>query len=1151
MKVERPRVVCLACGSSLPGSMTVQVKEVDLNDLSMVVSAQLGDLDTEVCPRDGCGATVRVDRVVALRSSEQGTCLLVPTDERLVSVARETAKELQKTSMTTTIASDPASIRKWLSAWRWVHLNRFNRFQAMQAEGTPQAELHEEAVHWTPEFFAAMYAMAIAPPSGSQLGVASRKEDEKPSLEEAEALEMLASEVDGMVWFSWVRSALNDQVPLRETLAARIVPRSIRPSGIEAALVELESHLMNEELELEVRYSVAAVAAYVSWQCDLPVGFEQVWSALWLHRERWLVKEKRAPDARQVDPEMVAATTAPGSFLTILSLIARKDLSELPPLVPLLESVGRAHLAVMVSAQVFDAIERAQGAADAVRILEEFAHDQQFEVRLTLARALLRRADTDDWAALAWALAEALLDTSATSDLTLDSLGYATAQIRVEAWVGEVLKDHGLPDAFLARVGDSPRDWEADVALEHQFALAAERSNALRLKSRFPAAIEVLESMRPRIEASPHTPLRIDQLFLLRRNVGIIRRDMHDHEGALAELLALTSDATETQRTGLYSSLAVSYSLLQQHDHALEAAETALAWAGERAERGAVLALVAQCRSVVGDAEGAHNALQRMNPDHLVDYVTLTRVCVVLMNLELRTGPIELELAQNAWRLLDNALDGELAPSSEFARETMLTVRASRRTLLGLSGSQDGWQQVNDVSLNTLGVPSPEALVGLSIGAWQDGDLPLVHRLLDQLPAVLVRRYSSTTDVTLVAATTSTLQILLDRLVTIVLERGASTEFGRVLAELSRDLVGRAATRQFAGIPLPWDEELTGLSGKWTVLEWLESEDEIFCLLTTLQPGIDPATVVIAMPPSFDSLGPRLLPRLRYWRVSDKTEPFAVPGWSEAEEWARGLVNEHNVERLVIIEHERFAEVPWQVLFGPLCPVSSVPSLSTVLAARPRRPIHRLGAVSVPRYGDAAAVADQLESAARALVDIHTLHGARLLSGTDAEREACLELLTQSDLVAFFCHGVFDADSRSMAWLVAADGTLPPAGRFGAVPSARRHRITPSDCDKLALTPGIVLSAACSSGVARYAGVGEQIGIFGALRRSGTTSLIAPRWDVPAQEIIPILIDIAKRIVAGQDPVIATQEACREAARHLPLWIAWALFHQGMTTEEP
>lgn len=1136
MDAENERLICPSCGTPLFDPTIAGVHERWLDDLDTVVAAHRGELGVQACGNSACAKRIQVSRVVALTSREQGLRLLVPTSEE----ARHLAEALHAQDTTASLGVTPSEVSHWLSRWRSIYLQQFNRHQMSQAHGQQSAA--EGAASWTPEFFSALYAMTIAPPRGSQIGIGTADATGAPSMDEAEALEALATQIDHLVWSSWFSAASDDGIPLQIALEQHVKLAAVRPAAIDGALDVLARIVRNDELPLEARYTAAAIAAFVCWQTGRPVEIDQEWSALWLNRQRWLVTTDATADPRHVPAELVAATTTPESFLTVLTLFARRDLAQLVDFEPALESVGRLYLLRHITEQVMDAVGRPGTTEEALHVLATLAPDSDFEVRFTLARALLDRADTADRAETGWAIADALLEHAGQDER-------AERQLRVEAWIGQVFKDHGIPHAFLARVGDRPRPWEADVDLEHRFAIAAERSNALRLTSRFVHASEALESQRESIEASPDSALKRDQMFLLHRNLAIIARDADDHEHALAELTALLPDALEHQLPELYASLAMSHAALGQVDRARDASEAALRWSTDRAQRAGALALAAQCRSLAGDDDGARDALREIDLAHLPNVSTVVRMCAVLVNLERSHDYRREDWEDVAWQLLDGLIDNDDVPLGAYMRQLALILRGTHRESRGIEGADDGWGELYRLAGDG-GSFLAEAVVGLAITACRDDDDALLRSLLDQLPAALATRFGATVDVTLIAATTSVLEHLLSRLVATALDRGVTAEFARVLAELSRDLIGRSVSEHARGSLLPWDDVLEDIDEPCTVLEWLESEGQVMCLATTLGTDGGPHTIAVPMPSMIEDLGPALLPRLRYWKATMAGEPFDVAGWDDARAWAAALVEALSVERLVVVEHERFAAVPWQVLFGPHCLVTSVPSTSVVIAGGVAHSVRRVGAAAVSRFKDADAIVHELENAASAIVAAGGPDtAATLLRDTDADQETCLSLLAATDLMAFLCHGVLDSDSQSMAWLVAADGRNPPAGRFGALSAARRHRIEAADCDRLPRTAGIVLSAACSSGVARYVGVGEQIGLFGALRRRGTTSLIAPRWDVPAREVVPILVEIAERIVAGEDPLVATHVACRKAAEHLPQWIAWALFHQGMTKE--
>src|SRR5207248_8859615 len=93
----------------------------------------------------------------------------------------------------------------------------------------------------------------------------------------------------------------------------------------------------------------------------------------------------------------------------------------------------------------------------------------------------------------------------------------------------------------------------------------------------------------------------------------------------------------------------------------------------------------------------------------------------------------------------------------------------------------------------------------------------------------------------------------------------------------------------------------------------------------------------------------------------------------------------------------------------------------------------------------------------------------------------------------------------------------------------------------------VVFSAACSTGLSHVAGLGERLGLFGALRHAGTRAVVAPRWDCWAERVLPVLDDTLERFLGGGVPLgQALHAACRDAAAAgLPRWLAWNLALEG------
>ncbi len=98
----------------------------------------------------------------------------------------------------------------------------------------------------------------------------------------------------------------------------------------------------------------------------------------------------------------------------------------------------------------------------------------------------------------------------------------------------------------------------------------------------------------------------------------------------------------------------------------------------------------------------------------------------------------------------------------------------------------------------------------------------------------------------------------------------------------------------------------------------------------------------------------------------------------------------------------------------------------------------------------------------------------------------------------------------------------------------------------------MVVSAACRTALSHYGGAAEQLGLYSAMRRHGTRTFIAPRWDVPAPHVLPVFADLIARIVAGASPPAAARAAAIAAADRLPPWLAYApAVTGGWWTDQP
>lgn len=201
----------------------------------------------------------------------------------------------------------------------------------------------------------------------------------------------------------------------------------------------------------------------------------------------------------------------------------------------------------------------------------------------------------------------------------------------------------------------------------------------------------------------------------------------------------------------------------------------------------------------------------------------------------------------------------------------------------------------------------------------------------------------------------------------------------------------------------------------------------------------------------------------------------------------------------------------------------------------------------MPRYGETGEVLENLKTSERHATELAAAQRLPLVSAVDGEsdEENVRRVLKDADVAKLLCHGYVDTDGE-MALMLAHDGSLPSAKSIAAGSEVgRRYLLSWRELQRLAASPRSVFSAACSSGVTRIAGVGERLGLFSALRRSGTRSMVAPWWDVEAEYVLPILDHVFERHVAGGETLGRALHAACAAAGDRPRRHAWALALEG------
>ncbi|HEY0698175.1 MAG TPA: CHAT domain-containing protein, partial [Micromonospora sp.] len=200
---------------------------------------------------------------------------------------------------------------------------------------------------------------------------------------------------------------------------------------------------------------------------------------------------------------------------------------------------------------------------------------------------------------------------------------------------------------------------------------------------------------------------------------------------------------------------------------------------------------------------------------------------------------------------------------------------------------------------------------------------------------------------------------------------------------------------------------------------------------------------------------------------------------------------------LVMVPVAALHAVPWAGL--PSCagrPVTVAPSATVWLRATRQIPPD---GVPVLVAGPRLAAAD---TEVRALADV--LPDAVSLTGGRATADAVITALDGAGLAHVAAHGSFRVDNPLFSTLELTDGPL-----------------TAYELERLARPPGCVVLSACDSGLSAVRPGDELLGFTAVLLGAGTRTLIASLLPVPADLTTALMLDLHRRMRAGESPAVA------------------------------
>jgi tetratricopeptide (TPR) repeat protein len=761
-------------------------------------------------------------------------------------------------------------------------------------------------------------------------------------------------------------------------------------------------------------------------------------------------------------------------------------------------------------------------------------------------------------------------DLERLADAALELMGGSRdAQAHVETWLGSYLKEARAPERFLDRVGEAPRPWEHDLTARRKIDLWTERSNALRILGRLDEALQIAREVVGLFDGIEDPKNR----RMARRNLAILLRDTGSPDAALSSLHDLLEEAEDgNEKINILESLIATYMFLGRPREALPCVDAALELADGplahyvprlRAYRASVLTPQDLTRE-------AAETLSEIDLDEDEDPVTVLSQVGCWMSI-LQSDPSLgardrfTELYKRLDAILEQAErrgDTQIALAVYEASAWVHEILDSPHAREYLKIAYDAYEQARRPQ-------DPAVLISQARYAYERGDAVGARSYLKTVPAALAASLGKATDLAVVLEATHQLPYALNKLTEVVLfdPRVASTwEDRRLVSELHRDAIGRARLarpRFSADDPSPAvglnlsDEAIGRLApneGVLGIVEWVSTHKRgIGGFVTFVADTGEISSHWLTVPNvNMRALAKRMRNRLRNWFLGRPGDPFDLPEWQELERWLVQHLSPHlqSGDHVVFLEHEEYAGLPWHVAASSSWTSSYAAGWSVLFSfGENPSPVDEptVGVVRVPRYGESGEVLEVLKTSERHAKELAAAQRLSFVSAVDGEGDEgnVRRVREEADVAKLLCHGFVDTDGE-VAFMLARDGSLPLADSVVAGGEVgRRHRLSWRELQRLPASPRSVFSAACSSGVTRTAGLGERLGLFNALRRSGTRSMVAPWWNVDAEYVLPILDHVFERYVRGGEPLGRALHAACAAANDRPRRHAWALALEG------
>ena len=966
------------------------------------------------------------------------------------------------------------------------------------------------------------------------------------------------------LWAAW--SEREEPGPtLDEDLSRYIRKDVLLPSAVETALKSLAEIGAGKELTPLSSYCLEAIRASLCAAKGQPNTHATAWARCFFELElaHALVDDSEARSAAArllVSEERARATiTFQSAWDAALPYLDPKSPAEtkiLDVLERIVQKVGHPDLLAQIQGSASIKTEVPIPTNDVIQILRGFSSSAQSTAEIMTAVRLMTRP------LLKLGCIE---DLKRVGDAVVDLLGgghEATAE--VDSWLGSCCLKLRIPHWFLARVGAKPREWELDLPSLSRAVLWTERANALRLLGRSIEALEVIEEV---LQIFPADGPAIDRR-VAERNRAILLRDTGALDVSLEALERLLPQTSGEERIQTLDSLAMTYAQIGRYEDVAHAYDEATREArGPWADLAPQLhAKKAMALAVVGRTDEATAVLSSLTGDF--DPMALLAVAsawATLLQGELQLPDGAEESIHDVSKQLSWCAEKAEARGDFQAMMGAVRLHAALSEAMHPGGAEVFWATVESKAVQYEQPLTALDLLELALYAYLKGETAKARDHLIRIPAALALDAGATGDLWMASqGQIRKLRTALDEVTSLVLEKGQSFDDVRLIAEMRRDVIGRAQNlRRRPAEAQSWFQyglreqaiaQLALAAGHLAVVEWVETQDLIAGLVTVVGSDGSVSSHWLKSPNiEIGKLAATLRERLSNWRPGRRGEPFDLPDWRALEEWLVGSLSPHlpGDGHVVFIESQEHSGLPWHVA-ARRWPASYATSWTSMLLIRSepdRRGNQRVGIVLVPRTHESEQVLQALRESAARTRDFAGVSGFDVLQEEDERRcdfQVFRRIMGDATVAKLLCHGFVNPAEREVALMLAFDGVLPLALSVASdSPAGRVHRLGWQQCRKLDSAPAVIFSAACSSGSSHLVGLGERLGLFAGLRHAGMRSMVAPRWDLFAEAVLPILDGALERYLAGETVAKALHAACCAAEAQHPTWLAWNLMLEG------